>query len=51
MFENELDVDSLTPEEIAEILAVEAELGVDISLDEIMAELEEEEDEGSDWAE
>lgn len=50
MFENEIDTDMLTPEEIAEILAVEAELGVDISLDEIMAELDEE-DEDSDWAE
>jgi len=41
--------DFLTDEEIAEILAEEDALGVDISLDEILDD--EEDDEYSDWAE
>lgn len=62
MYEAEIqDIDFLTDDEIAEILAIEGELGVDISLDEIDYEVEaysmgydvdyEAEDDDSDWAE
>jgi hypothetical protein len=45
----ELAHDFLTDEQMDEILAIEEEYGVDISLDEILSETEDEED--SEWAE
>jgi hypothetical protein len=43
-------VDFLTEAEVNEILAVEEEYGVDISLDDIFTEIDED-DSNSDWAE
>jgi len=43
-------VDFLTDSEVDEILAIEEEFGVDISLDDIFTEIDED-DSNSDWAE
>jgi hypothetical protein len=61
MNEVDTDLDFLSDDELAEILAIESDLGVDISLDEIEYEVagyamgydvdDEDEDEYSDWAE
>lgn len=44
------DLDFMTDEEIQEILEVEKELGIDISLEEILDELEGEDDDLEDWS-
>ena len=44
------DLDFMTEEEIQEILDAEQELGVDISLEEILDELEGEDDDFEDWS-
>lgn len=44
------DLDFMTEEEIQEILDAEEELGVDISLEEILEELEGEDDDLEDWS-
>jgi hypothetical protein len=43
-------VDFLTDSEVDEILAIEEEFGVDISLDDIFTEIDDNDDD-SDWAE
>jgi hypothetical protein len=41
-------MDFISDEEMQEILDIEAELGVDIDIDEILSELDEEDDEDTD---
>lgn len=43
--------DFISEQEMKEILAVEEEYGVDISLDDIFNEIDDNDDEDSDWAE